>query len=399
MKAVKISENVWWVGAVDWALKEFHGYTTRRGTTYNAFLIMAEKITLIDTVKAPYKEEMYARIASVVDPAKIDYIVSNHAEMDHSGSLPDVIRELQPEKVFASTAGVEALDRHFGLRAKLTPVKNGETLSLGNMTLKFLETKMLHWPDSMFTWLAEDHVLFSQDAFGMHLATNAIFADQNDLNVMECEMKRYFANILLPYAKKVEKLLEAFPSFQLDPAVIAPDHGPLWRGELLAYPVEKYTVWSAQKPVNRALVVYDTMWHSTEKMAFAIADGIRHAGVEVNVMSMGGHTRSDVAAEILDVGALVVGSPTLNNSIYPSIADVLTYLAGLRPANLVAGAFGSFGWSGESVAQVNAYLQKMNLDIINDGLKVKYVPTDADMEACFDYGKQIGEKLLHTINN
>lgn len=397
MKAVKISEHVWWVGAIDWALKEFHGYTTHRGTTYNAFLIMADKITLIDTVKAPFKNEMYARIASVVDPAKIDYIISNHAEMDHSGALPEVIRDLNPEKVFASVAGVKALHDHFRIGDKLTPVKTGDSISLGNMNVSFVETKMLHWPDSMFTYLAEDKVLFSQDGFGMHMATNQIFADENDWNVMETEMKRYYANILLPYAPQALKLLEVFPSLNLDIALIAPDHGPLWRGDLLLKPLELYGKWAAQAPVKQALVIYDTMWHSTEKMAFEIADGIRSTGVEVKVMALDGHSRSDVAAEMLDIGALVVGSPTINNGLFPRTADVLTYLKGLRPKNLIGAAFGSFGWSGEAVAQINDYLKAMNVELVSDGLKIKYIPAEAELAQAWDFGKQIGEKLLEKV--
>ena len=392
MKAVKISEHVWWVGAIDWALKEFHGYTTHRGTTYNAFLIMADKITLIDTVKAPFKNEMYARIASVVDPAKIDYIISNHAEMDHSGALPEVIRDLNPEKVFASVAGVKALHDHFRIGDKLTPVKTGDSISLGNMNVSFVETKMLHWPDSMFTYLAEDKVLFSQDGFGMHLATNQIFADENDWNMMETEMKRYYANILLPYAPQALKLLEVFPSLNLDIALIAPDHGPIWRGDLLLKPLELYGKWAAQAPVKQALVIYDTMWHSTEKMAFEIADGIRSTGVEVKVMALDGHSRSDVAAEMLDIGALVVGSPTINNGLFPRTADVLTYLKGLRPKNLKGAAFGSFGWSGEAAAQITEQLNAMNCETM-EPLKLKFASTKEDFEACFEYGVKIGEAI------
>ncbi len=394
MKAVKITEHVWWVGAIDWALKEFHGYTTHRGTTYNAFLIMADKITLIDTVKAPFKNEMYARIASVVDPSKIDYIISNHAEMDHSGALPEVIRDLNPEKVFASVAGVKALHDHFRIGDKLTPVKTGDTISLGNMNVSFVETKMLHWPDSMFTYLAEDKLLFSQDGFGMHLATDRLFVDENEWDVIETEMKRYYANILLPYAPQALKLLEVFPTLNLDVAMIAPDHGPLWRGDLLLKPLELYGKWAKQAPVDQALVIYDTMWHSTEKMAFEIADGIRSTGAKVKVMALDGHSRSDVAAEMLDIGALVVGSPTINNGLFPRTADVLTYLKGLRPKNLIGAAFGSFGWSGEAVAQINDYLKAMNVELVSDGLKLKYVPAEAELAQAYSFGQQIGEKLL-----
>lgn len=394
LKAIQITEKVWWVGAIDWNLREFHGYRTARGTTYNAYLVVADKITLIDTVKAPFKDEMMQRIASVIgDPARIDYIISNHAEMDHSGSLPQVIAEVQPEKVFASVMGVKALDAHFRIGSALTAVKTGDVISLGNMSVTFVETRMLHWPDSMVSYIPEQKILFSQDGFGMHLATDRIFADQNDSAVVEQEMRKYFANILLLYAPQVLKLLEDLPKLNLAVDVIATDHGPIWRGDLLGRPLELYRQWASQIPENRAVVVYSTMWHSTEKMATAIADGLRSAGTQVKVMSLEANTRSDVATEILCAGALVVGSPTINNQMYPAVADVLCYLKGLRPKNLLCAAFGSFGWSGEAVAQINEQFAAMKLELAAEGLKLKYVPTDADLEKCFEYGAAIGAVL------
>ena len=394
LKAIQITEKVWWVGAIDWNLREFHGYRTARGSTYNAYLVVADKITLIDTVKAPFKDEMMQRIASVIgDPARIDYIISNHAEMDHSGSLPQVMAEVKPEKVFASVMGVKALDAHFHIGSALTAVKTGDVISLGNMSVTFVETRMLHWPDSMVSYIPEQKILFSQDGFGMHLATDRIFADQNDSAVVEQEMRKYFANILLLYAPQVLKLLEDLPKLNLAIDVIATDHGPIWRGEQLGRPLELYKKWASQVPENRAVVVYSTMWHSTEKMATAIADGLRSAGTQVKVMSLEANTRSDVATEILCAGALVVGSPTINNQMYPAVADVLCYLKGLRPKNLLGAAFGSFGWSGEAVAQINEQFAAMKLELAADGLKLKYVPSDADLEKCFGYGAAIGAVL------
>ena len=394
LKAIQITEKVWWVGAIDWNLREFHGYRTARGSTYNAYLVVADKITLIDTVKAPFKDEMMQRIASVIgDPARIDYIISNHAEMDHSGSLPQVMAEVKPEKVFASVMGVKALDAHFRIGSALTAVKTGDVISLGNMSVTFVETRMLHWPDSMVSYIPEQKILFSQDGFGMHLATDRIFADQNDSAVVEQEMRKYFANILLLYAPQVLKLLEDLPKLNLAIDVIATDHGPIWRGDQLGRPLELYKKWASQVPENRAVVVYSTMCHSTEKMATAIADGLRSAGTQVKVMSLEANTRSDVATEILCAGALVVGSPTINNQMYPAVADVLCYLKGLRPKNLLGAAFGSFGWSGEAVAQINEQFAAMKLELAAEGLKLKYVPSDADLEKCFGYGATIGAVL------
>lgn len=395
MKAVKITEKVWWVGAIDWGLKEFHGYTTSRGSTYNAYLILADKITLIDTVKAGFKEEMYARIKSVIgDIKKVDIIVSNHAEMDHSGELVNAIADLEPEAVYSSMNGLKALDAHFGIGNRITAVKTGDSISLGNLSLTFVETKMLHWPDSMFTYLPEEKILFSQDAFGLHYATDRLFVDENCWAIVEQEMGKYYANILLPYAPQALKLLEDFPKLNLAIDVIASDHGPIWRGNLLSKPLELYQKWASQTPTDKAVVIYDTMWHSTEKMANEIANGIRSTGAYAIVLPLDAHNRSDVAAAILGAGALVVGSPTINNGLYPRTADVLTYLKGLRPKNLVGAAFGSFGWSGESVAQINDYLKAMNVQLVSDGLKVKYVPTEAALAQSFDLGVQVGNAML-----
>lgn len=395
LKAVQVTDKVWWVGAIDWNLREFHGYRTARGTTYNAYLVLADKITLIDTVKAPFKDEMMQRVASVIgDPAKIDYIVSNHAEMDHSGALPAVMAEVKPEKVFASTMGVKALDAHFRIGPALTAVKTGEVISLGNMSMTFIETRMLHWPDSMVSYIPEQKILFSQDGFGMHLATDKLFADENDAAVVEQEMRRYYANILLLYAPQTLKLLEDLPKLNLAIDVIAPDHGPLWRRSLLGRPMAYYAKWAAQKPEKRAVVVYSTMWHSTEKMAFAVADAIRETGCGVQVLCLASCTRSDAAAAMLKASALVVGSPTINNDLYPRTADVLTYLRGLRPKNMIGAAFGSFGWSGESVAKIEEYLKGAGVELVSPGLKVKYVPNRTAMDQCAALGKAVGDALL-----
>jgi flavorubredoxin len=391
-EAVKITDNVYWVGAVDWGLRDFHGYLTNRGTTYNAYLVMADKITLIDTVKAPFKEELLARINSVVDPQKIRYIVSNHAETDHSGSLPDIIKAVQPEKVFASVMGAKALSEHYHRDLQFVPVKDTETLSLGNLNLSFVETRMVHWPDSMFTYLHEDHLLFSQDAFGMHLATSERFADEIDNSIMKQEAARYFANILLPLSLVIEKLLERVAGLGLNIGIIAPDHGPIWRKEPGTM-VGLYARWCAQKPTKKAVVVYDTMWQSTATMARAIGEGLSAGGASVKMMPLKSCHRSDVAAEILEAGALIVGSPTMNNNIFPTVADVITYLKGLKPKNLIGAAFGSYGWSGEAVNQLNDILAGMKIDLVGEPLKVKYVPDGDALNRCYSLGLLIAGKL------
>jgi len=396
--AMKVSDHVYWVGAIDWTIRDFHGYTTPRGSTYNAYLIVADKITLMDTVKTPFKNEMLARIKSVVDPSQITYIVSNHSEMDHSGCLSEVIDFIKPEKVFASPIGVNTLREIFHDEHEIIPVKDGETLSLGNMDLTFMETRMIHWPDSMFTYLAKDELLFSQDAFGMHLATLERFADEIPAATLEYEGATYYANIVLPYSAIVLKALEKVASSGLKIKIIAPDHGPIWRNDL-GLILNLYKKWASQKPMAKAVVIYATMWHATEKMARAVSESLAEAGVRVRMLSMNENHRSQAAYEMLDAGALLVGSPTLNNNILPQMADVMTYLKGLRPLHKIGAAFGSFGWSGESVKQLESLLREMKIDVVAESVAVKNVPDTAALEKCRAMGKRVAEELLRRAGN
>ncbi|MDD3117644.1 MAG: FprA family A-type flavoprotein [Victivallales bacterium] len=398
LQPVRITDNVYWVGAVDWNVNEFHGYRTVRGSTYNAFLILDEKITLIDTVKAPFKNHLLSRISAIVDPEKISYIVSNHAEPDHSGCLAEVAALVKPEKIFASTAGKKALLQHYEFDQDIEAVKTGDEISLGRETIRFIETKMVHWPDSMFSYLVGDKMLFSQDAFGMHLAGSALFADEYEHDILHWEAEKYYANILMLYSGKIKQLLEKLPEFKLDIKYLAPDHGPIFRrSEDIAMIIGWYRNWVDLPLSRKAVVVYDTMWHATEKMAFAIADGLRDAGAEPHLIRIGARDRSQVATELLDSGAIIAGSPTLNNQLFPSMADVLTYLKGLRPQNRIGAAFGSFGWSGEGVAQVETYLRDMNVEIVADSIKQKYVPKTDDLQRCYEQGRKVGEELLRRL--
>jgi len=397
-QAVKVSDHVYWVGAVDWGIRDFHGYLTNRGTTYNAFLIMADTVTLIDTVKAPFAEEMLSRIASVIDPGKIDYIISNHTEMDHSGGLPAAMAAINPSKVFASPKGVQALAAHFHLPIEVSPVKSGETLSLGNSSLTFLETPMLHWPDSMFTYLAQDQLLFSSDAFGMHLASTERFADELPSQLLEEEGAKYFANILMPFSPLVTRLLDQVGKLGLSIKTIAPDHGPIWRRNTNRM-IELYGQWATQRPQAKAVVVYDTMWGSTEKMARAISEGLYEGGISANLMPLQSCHRSDIATELLECGALIVGSPTLNNNLLPTVADLLTYLKGLKPKNLVGTVFGSFGWSGEATGQIQEVLQTLKVDLVGNGIKVKYVPGSEILNQCHLLGTQVATRMHEVLTN
>ncbi len=394
-RAVPIAKDVYWVGVIDWSLRNFHGYTTHRGSTYNAYLIIADKVVLVDTVKKQFKDELLARISSVIDPTKIDYIISNHAEMDHSGCLPEIIELVRPEKVFASTMGVKNLKGQLHLDTEIVAVKDGEELDVGGRKLKFIETRMLHWPDSMFTYLEDQGVLFSQDAFGMHYATRSIFVDECSKSVVEHELITYYANILLPYSPLVLNLFKKLEG--LDIKVIAPDHGPIFRKkEDVSWVLSLYSELAEQKPSYRAVIVYDTMWGSTDKMARAIADGVASEGAEVVILPISGSHRSDVATETLKSGALIVGSPTINNNMFPSVADVLTYLKGLKPKNLVGAAFGSYGWSGESVKQVREYLEAMGVEVVGD-IRVQWVPDEEKLRECFELGVKVAQRLRELV--
>jgi len=309
-------------------------------------------------------------------------------EMDHSGGLPRVMHKIGEDKPrICSKMGFKNLSRHFPQKLNYRAVENGEELSLGSRTLTFLETRMLHWPDSMFTYLKEDKILFSSDAFGQHYAGFEKFDDIIGDAIMP-HAKKYFANILLLYSSLILKLVETVTRLGLEFNMICPDHGVIWRkdpGKI----INAYVEWSKQEPGKKALVIYDTMWHSTEIMADAIASGISEKGVEVRPMHLRKCHRSDVMTEVLDAKAIIVGSPTLNNGLFPTVSDFLTYMKGLKPLNKIGAAFGSYGWSGESVKLISQSLEEMKFDLVDPGLKIQYVPDKEGIDACYQLGKKI----------
>ncbi len=396
MKAIKISEKVYYIGVIDWNVRNFHGYRTGRGTSYNAFLILDEKITLIDCVKKPFFNELMMHISSIIDPSKIDYIVSNHAEPDHSGCLPEVINAVKPEKVFASVMGEKALKAHYGEELDITPVKTGDSISLGENNLHFVETRMLHWPDSMVSYLDKEKILFSQDAFGMHYATANLFADQNDYSIMTYEAKKYFANILMHLSNQVRGTIKTLKELNLDIRILAPDHGPLFRTpESIRFIQNLYAEMAAGERGRKALVFYASMWGSTEKIAKALAHGIKTAGVDVTVTAIDAADRSDIMTAILDAGLVCVGSPTMNNQMFPSVADILTYMQGLlRKTNKIGYAFGSFGWSGEAVKHIQEKLHEMHFELPFEPQSTKYIPDAGELQKYYEEGVILGETLL-----
>jgi flavorubredoxin len=392
MKPVEIAKDIYWVGVVDWNLRDFHGYATPEGTTYNAYLILDEKVTLIDTVKKEFADQLLGQIAQIIDPKKIDQVVSNHTEMDHSGGLPRVMHKIGEDKpLYCSKMGHKNLSLHFREKWNYQPVENGGVLPLGKRTLQFLETRMVHWPDSMFSYLKEEALLFSSDGFGQHYAALERFDDQVGEAIMP-HAKKYFANILLLYAPLILQLVDKVIQMGLDIKTICPDHGIIWRQDPLKI-IKAYVEWSEQKPCKKAIVVYDTMWQSTQKMAEAIITGLAEMGVEAKPMHLRASHRSDVITEIMDAGAVIVGSPTLNNGLFPTVMDFLTYMKGLKPKKKIAAAFGSYGWSGEAVKLINKELEEMKFEIIDPGLRIQFIPDAQGLETAFQLGRKIGQAL------
>ena len=392
MPAVEIAPGIYNVGVNDWNISDFHGYSTPFGTSYNAFLVVDEKIALIDTVKSAFADELLDNISRIVDPKAIDLVISNHTEMDHSGSLARIMHRIGPDKpLYCSKMGAKNLARHFRQTFNYRPVADGETLSLGSRRLTFLETRMVHWPDSMFSYLSDDAVLFSSDGFGQHYAGHEMFDDRMGEEIMP-HAKKYFANILLLYAPLILKLIDKVTGLGIPIKTICPDHGIIWRDRPEKI-IEAYGRWSRQEPRKKAVVIYDTMWHSTERMANAVAAGIAAQGVEVRPMYLRKWHRSDIMTDVLDARAVVVGSPTLNNGLFPTLADVLTYMKGLKPKNKIGAAFGSYGWSGEAVRLIESELEAMQFDIVEPGLKIQYVPDSDALAQCHAFGERIGKAV------
>jgi flavorubredoxin len=377
MEATKIKDGVYWVGALDWDARSFHGYSTPHGITYNAYLIIDEKITLIDNVKAKFTEELLARISSIIDPSKIEVIISNHAEPDHSGSLPFLLKVAPKAKVYAAFPnGVKILNAHYG-DLPIEGVKNGDTLSIGKRTLKFLHAPMVHWPDNMVTYSAEDKILFSNDIFGQHYVTSKRFDSEVDLDMTLREAKKYYANIVLPYTTQAHKISDVVKTLDFD--VIASSHGVIWRDHIPEI-LQLYEELINVKKKEKALVVYDTMWGHTEIMAKTITEAFRKAGVEVVNVNINLTHDSDLITELVDCKYIAVGSPTLNNNMLPPIAAFLCYMKGLAPTGLKYLAFGSYGWGGQSIGLVAKEFEEMKLEALMPPVRIQYQPKPEDLE-------------------
>jgi anaerobic nitric oxide reductase flavorubredoxin len=392
MNKVSLSEGINWVGVVDWNIRDFHGYVTRRGTSYNAYLILDEKTVLVDTVKHTFSTELLRNICEIVDPAKIDYIIVNHVEMDHSSSLPEVVKYAKNATIIASQRGKDAIIEHYGADFSIQVVKTGDTLKLGKHTLSFVEAPMLHWPDSMFTYIIEDKILMSNDAFGQHLASVQRFDDEVDGHVLMEEAATYYANILMPLAPLITRKIQEVVKMGIPIEMIAPSHGIIWRSNPSKI-IKAYLDWSANDSKNKAVVVFDTMWGSTDKMARAIADGAASQDVDVKVLKLRAANRTEAMTEILDAKAVVVGSPTLNNGMFPTIGSFLTYATGLKPKGKLWGFFGSYGWGGGAVKDMTELAQKAGFQVNETNVEVKYIPESEDLKKCFEFGQQIAIKI------
>lgn len=397
MKPVEIKKDIYWIGAIDWAIRDFHGYQTPRGTTYNNYLVIDDEITLVDTVKHNFAEIMIKNIKHLIDPAKIKNVIINHIENDHATALEEIMAYCPDAKVYITQKGKEGLERFYDLsRWNINIVKTGHKINTGKKTFMFIETPMMHWPDSMVTYVEEDKLLFSQDAFGQHLASVSRFDDE----FIDCLSEEvlfdavwdYYANILMPFGFIIKpKILELVNSgIQID--MIAPDHGLIWRKNVSKI-LKTYLDIADGYAEERVLIVYDTMWNSTEHMTYPIAQGVKSEGLDCKVIKLRATPMSIAITEFWRCRGTLIGAPTLNNLAFPPVMQFIDYLRGLRPKNRVVGTFGSYGWGGGAVREMNEVIKKLGLELFEPGLEVKYRPSLEDEEKCYDFGRNFAKRL------
>jgi flavorubredoxin len=394
MPGVKISPDIYWVGAVDWNVKNFHGHTfnTKRGTTYNSYLILDEKVTLIDTVYAPFAKEMIDNIRQIIPPEKIDYIIVNHAEPDHSGAFPEILKLCPNARISGTAKCKEGLQKQYSGNWDFQIVKSGDKLKLGKKTLIFIEAPMIHWPDTMFTYSVEDAILFPNDAFGQHYATNERFDDEVDDAILLDEAAKYYANILMPFSPLITRKIGEIQKMGIQIKMIAPSHGIIWRKEPMKI-INHYLSWASNKTKRKVVVVYETMYGATEKMARKIVEGIIEAGVEVRLFDINQSDRTEVIKEMLDAKGYIIGSSTHDNNMLPNTAGFLEFLKGLKPKNRVGGIFGSYGWGGGAVNGIENILKETGIEVIHPSLSAKYVPDDNEIKQCYEFGRGFANSI------
>jgi len=391
MTKTQLTEGVYWVGVVDWNLRDFHGYTTPRGGTYNAYLIVDEKIALVDTVKHAFAGEMLERIKEIIDPSNIDYVVSNHVEIDHSGSLHEIMKIATNAQIISTEKGKEGLLKYHGGNWNFRTVKTGDELKLGRKTLFFITVPMLHWPDSMSTYIKEDRLLLSNDLFGQHLASSFRFDEDacsllDECDVLMDEAAKYYANIFMPFGGLILKKLEEIQKLGIEMKMIAPSHGVMWKtpGKI----IEAYQKWGKGVSKPKVLIIYDTMWNSTEVMATEVLRGIADSGIEAPLFHLRKNETSEIVKEVLEARAILLGTPTLNNDMFPTVSGFLTYLLGLKPKNKLWATFGSYGWAGGGVRGVNEKLKSSGYEIV-DSLEVRFRPDETDLAKCYALGQKM----------
>jgi anaerobic nitric oxide reductase flavorubredoxin len=389
--SLNIKSNVYWVGKIDWELRKFHGseYSTHRGSSYNSYLVKEEKAVLIDTVWTPFAKAFVDNLANEIDLGKIDYIIANHAESDHSGALPELMRLIPDTPIYCTQNGVKSLKGHYHQDWNFKVVKTGDTLSLGKKELVFVEAPMLHWPDTMFCYLTDDNILFSNDAFGQHYASEFMFNDQVDPHELAQECIKYYANILTPFSPMVIKKIKEVLSFKLSLEMICTSHGIIWRDKPEKI-VEQYLAWADNYQENQITILYDTMWNGTRVMAEKIAQGIKEADNKVNVklFNLANSDKNDVITEIFKSKAILVGSPTINKGILVSVAGILEEIKGLKFKNKKAAAFGCYGWSGESTKVISSEFAAAGFDLVDDGIKAMWNPDKESITTCIEYGRR-----------
>jgi len=391
-----IKNNVYWVGKTDWELRKFHGneYSANRGTTYNSYLVQEEKTVLIDTVWKPYAKEFVKKLSAEIDLKKIDYIVANHSEIDHSGALLELMEAIPETPIYCTEWGIKILRGHFHKNWNFNVVKTGDRLNLGSKELIFIQATMLHWPDSMFSYLTSDNILFSNDAFGQHYCSENLFNDLVDQGELFQEAIKYYANILTPYSHLVDKKIKEFVSLNLPLDMICTSHGVIWHDNPLQI-VQKYAEWAANYQENQVTVIYDTMWNGTRIMAESIAHGIRLQDDKINVKLFNASItdKNDIITEVFKSKAILIGSPTINKSILYSIAGILEVIKGLGFKNKKAAAFGCYGWHAECTNIINKLLADSGFELINEGITLNWNPDEEGIRSSVDYGKLFAGKL------
>ena len=392
---IELTENVYWVGVVDWGLRHFHGHelSTHRGSSYNSYLIKDRKTVLVDTVWTPFSQEFIEHLRQVVDPSTIDIVVANHSEPDHAGALPDLLRLCPNATVVVSKRGMDSFPGQYHGKWNFKPVGTGDRIDIGSCELVFVEAPMLHWPDSMFTYVTGKNILMPNDAFGQHYATTARFNDEVDQDELYYEALKYYANIIAPFSEQVLRKIDEVLALKLPVDIIAPSHGVLWRKDPLQI-VTKYQEFARQTPQKQAVVLYDSMWEATRKMAQAVADGLLEKGVPAVLRHLAISDRNDVLTDIFQAKGLAFGSSTINRTILPSLLPILEDLKGLKFKNKVGCAFGSYGWSGECVKVIEERLAAAKVPLAASGVLAKWQPTADDLEKCRALGRQLADAVL-----